>query len=76
MAPGAKTVIYDRKGKGSIAAIRLKPGTNDVAILSKTWIRCYWDGSAEPQVNAPLDFFFGVADKVVSYKSLPAGADP
>lgn len=76
LAPGAKTVIYNRKGKESIAAIRIKPGTNDVAILSRTWIRCYWDGSTEPQVNAPLDFFFGTGDKVMSYKSLLTGADP
>ncbi len=73
---GITTVIYDRKGKESIASIRIKPGTNEVSILSKTWIRCYWDGSAEPQVNAPLDFFFGAADTILPYKSLPSGAEP
>ncbi len=63
VAAGQSVTIFDRSGQESIASIKIDPTPSDSVTMQSTRIRCYWDGSATPQVDVPLSWFFGSADK-------------
>lgn len=72
---GRKVAIYDRTGQETIAALTIDPAPAEKALLVNLWIKAYWDGSAAPQVDAPLSYFFGGADHGESAvsRALPVG---
>jgi hypothetical protein len=53
-----KTV--DLSGCGIIRRIRLSPMSEAMRGLR---IRIYWDGSANPSVDVPVEYFFGIANR-------------
>lgn len=44
-------------------------------LLNTLWLRMYWDGAAEPAVDAPLGLFFGTGLGPATVSALPAGID-
>ncbi|MGN6295655.1 MAG: DUF2961 domain-containing protein [Ginsengibacter sp.] len=59
ISAGSTSVIFDKKEKGSIAAIELKMTPHDSATFYNTKIRISFDDLKEPAVDVPISYFFG-----------------
>lgn len=53
----------------------IPPFTEYLRVLSTVRIRAYWNGSATPSVDAPLDLFFGSGLGPAPVKAVPLGID-
>lgn len=70
---GQTATLLDVTGAGCIHRfwVTIAPRT-DVAVLSGTILRMYWDGDAYPSVECPIGAFFGVGfGEQHDYTSLP-----
>jgi hypothetical protein len=57
---GATQVVWEHSGPGTVLAIELlAPAGSEIPVDLR--LQANWDGAAEPQVDAPLDDFFGAA---------------
>ncbi|MDT8719210.1 DUF2961 domain-containing protein [Clostridium sp. 19966] len=74
---GGRTIICDKKGRGAITAIKIKPNINketDIEkAIEKLTISIKWDSDTKASVWAPLGEFLGSAPGINAYKSLPLG---
>lgn len=53
-------ILLERDGPGTVTALRLKPiGRLDRVEARSIRVRAFFDGAAEPSIDAPLDAFFG-----------------
>lgn len=59
IASGSSAVIFDKKGKGSIASIHLKLDPFTEETFYHTYIRMSWDSLSRPAVDVPISYFFG-----------------
>jgi len=57
--PGKSAVIFDKKGKASIASINLKLEPFTEETFYHTYIRMTWDNLSQPAVDVPISYFFG-----------------
>ncbi len=65
---GEPVVLMDYAGAGCIKRFQVTIGTKpSVADLRQIIIRMYWDGQAEPAVEAPLGDFLGMVNGVRLY---------
>ena len=70
--PGATLTLLDEKGPGTISHVWFTIGSTDGKHLKKLVLRMYWDGEAEPSVEAPVGDFFGLGNgDYFQYQSLP-----
>ena len=60
LEPGATLVLADIKGPGCIVHFRDNITSREPHHLRFHVLRAYWDGEAEPSVEAPVGDFFGV----------------
>ena len=69
---GEEKTVYSCSGQGAMACLRFYPddsaGKHD---LSHMLIKLYWDGDANPSVEAPIDSFFGAAPGIHPFSCLP-----
>jgi hypothetical protein len=78
IGPGESRTLFDVKNAGIITHIWItiappppKLSRNDIVL------RMFWDGNAEPSVEAPIGPFFGQGwDEAYNYVSLPLSANP
>ena len=75
---GEKATIFNVKGAGMITHIWITIApTHEVISRNDIVIRMYWDGNAEPSVNAPIGPFFGQGwDESYPFISAPLAAAP
>jgi hypothetical protein len=61
LAPGETVTLFTHEGAGCVHRfwVTIAP-REDVAVLSQTILRMYWDGDAYPSVEVPIGAFFGV----------------
>lgn len=71
---GDSAVILDVEGPGVIRRIWITVSSRDPHYLRRIGVRMYWDGEADPSVQAPLGDFFGNAFDRRHYTALPMGA--
>ena len=72
IAPGDTLELADLKGPGCIRHIWMTIASDEESFLRKLALRMYWDGEADPSVEAPIGDFFGVGHGIVThYVSLP-----
>jgi hypothetical protein len=68
---------HDRRSRGTglirRVCVRMDGAAN--ADLDSLHLRIFYDGDAEPAVDAPVGWFFGAGHGRVPYKSLPMGTD-
>ncbi len=65
------------EGAAEIAELTLRADARDrTAALRQTILRIHFDGSAQPQVEAPVGDFFGAGVGVNPYESLPFSVKP
>ncbi len=70
--PGETLTILDEKGPAAISHIWFTIASDERDHLKKLVLRMYWDGEAEPSVEAPMGDFFGLGNGVYFlYQSLP-----
>lgn len=60
VAPGATLTVLDADGPGMISHIWFTIGTGEPYHLKRIVLRIYWDGEANPSVEAPIGDFFGL----------------
>jgi hypothetical protein len=72
---GKSQEIVNLSGQGSIAEMKLSLMPLSKETLFNTWLKIYFDGHINPDVNAPLGSFFGsYPDSIHAiYSSLPVG---
>ena len=58
MQPGEEKVLCDFEGCGVIRRIWLTISERSTEVLQNLYVRMYWDGADEPQVDVPLGDFF------------------
>ncbi|MBM4186870.1 MAG: DUF2961 domain-containing protein [Gemmatimonadetes bacterium] len=59
--PGKRTVLFESKTGGRLVGLRIGPAAALMADGRATLVRIYWDGAAEPAVEAPFEDLFGGA---------------
>ena len=59
--PGATAILLDQSGPGCIRHIWMTSHDRSPEVLRNLILRMFWEGAAEPSVEAPLGDFFGVA---------------
>ncbi len=64
IAPGATLTLAELKGPGRIAHIWFTIAAEDVAYPRSMVLRAYWDGEAQPSIEAPIGDFFAVGHGV------------
>lgn len=64
------------KGPAVISSLKLKLDITDPNLITKTFLRIQWEGQAKPQVEAPLDYFFGSGMNEKRVAGLMVGMDP
>jgi len=57
---GETMELYNEAGPGEIRHVWITMATPEVYHLKKVVLRMYWDGEAEPSVEAPIGDFFGL----------------
>ncbi|HMA54327.1 MAG TPA: DUF2961 domain-containing protein, partial [Acidobacteriota bacterium] len=57
---GETMELYDEPGPGEIRHVWITMATGEAYHLKKVVLRMYWDGEAEPSVEAPIGDFFGL----------------
>jgi hypothetical protein len=57
---GETMELYNEAGPGEIRHVWITMATGEVYHLKKVVLRMYWDGEAEPSVEAPIGDFFGL----------------
>jgi Protein of unknown function (DUF2961) len=60
VAPGATLTVMDADGPGAIAHIWFTIADNEPYHLKRIVLRIFWDGNANPSVEAPVGDFFGL----------------
>lgn len=72
---GESKVLADITGPGAITYVWL---TSDVLKYSSLILRCYWDGEAEPSVEAPVGQFFAIGHDEAPHEvlSIPISVGP
>jgi len=60
VAPGATLTVLDADGPGMISHIWFTIATGEPYHLKRIVLRIYWDGEANPSVEAPIGDFFGL----------------
>src|SRR5690348_4666980 len=60
VAPGATLTVLDADGPGMISHIWFTIATGEPYHLKRIVLRIYWDGEANPSVEAPVGDFFGL----------------
>lgn len=66
---GESKEIFSQQGSGFIAAVKINGYLPD----KKLRIKMFWDGEAEPSVDAPVKWFFGSIDNGGDVKALGVG---
>lgn len=61
IGPGETVTLMEHDGPGCITHLYCALVLPDVRDYRNAILRCYWDGAAEPSVQAPLGDFFGIA---------------
>ncbi|RMH03386.1 MAG: DUF2961 domain-containing protein [Planctomycetota bacterium] len=75
--PGGTHVLGELTGPGVIRHLWVTALGDDPHLLRTASLRIYWDGQAEPSVDAPLGDFFGVGfGDTVNFASLPLSMMP
>jgi hypothetical protein len=75
--PGERHDLWRLDGAGLIERLSLRLDARDRdRALRQTLLRIYFDGHAEPQVEAPLGDFFGAAPGINPYVSVPFTVAP
>ncbi|MBL8899735.1 MAG: DUF2961 domain-containing protein [Planctomycetes bacterium] len=59
LAPGASAIAFQREGPGWIAALEVLPDAATRALVSDLRLEIAFDGASVPDVDCPLDLFFG-----------------
>ena len=59
LGPGESAVLFDHRGRGSVAAVRLRLEPFDARTFCRTRIRIRWDDQPQPAVDMPVSYFFG-----------------
>ncbi|MBK9385150.1 MAG: DUF2961 domain-containing protein [Planctomycetes bacterium] len=59
LAPGASGIAFQREGPGWIAALEILPDAATRALVSDLRLEIAFDGASVPDVDCPLDLFFG-----------------
>ncbi|MGD8414023.1 MAG: DUF2961 domain-containing protein [Candidatus Latescibacterota bacterium] len=61
ISPGETLVLVDHSGPGVVRRwwITIDPRDN-VEVLRRLIVRCYWDGESDPSVEVPVADFFGM----------------
>jgi hypothetical protein len=67
--------IADLAGPGLIRRLCVRMDGAADADLDSLHLRIFYDGDAQPAVDAPVGWFFGAGHGRVPYKSLPMGTD-
>ncbi|MCX6640019.1 MAG: DUF2961 domain-containing protein [bacterium] len=75
LPPGSTRSLFTHSGAGSIAGIRLTPDQTVLSVLESLKLRCYWDGSLNPEVDCSLGSFFGSSLGIAEVAGLPIGID-
>ena len=71
IAPGETKELARMDGAGIVRHLWFTVACEDEWYLRKLVLRMYWDGQAQPSVEAPVGDFFGVGHgKVASYQSV------
>jgi hypothetical protein len=72
IAPGETATLMEQDGPGCVTHIWTTISSRDPMHLRKLVLRMYWDGSAQPNVEAPVGDFFGLGHAQRAYfVSLP-----
>ena len=69
LQPGKSAIIFNQKGAGYIAALKIGNYLPDKNLR----IKIYWDNETTPSVDAPLKWFFGSVDNGGDVKALGVG---
>jgi len=59
LRPGSREVLLDRAGAGAVWSLRLDVTPFRQETVEGLWLVARWDGHAEPDVEAPVNEFFG-----------------
>ena len=73
LEPGESATVFDLPGPARVTALEIDFEELDAALARDVWISITWDGAAEPQVEAPIAFLFGVPEGG-AHDSYPAWA--
>jgi hypothetical protein len=73
IAAGDSAVLLDIEGPGVIRHLWITVFSRDPHYLRRIGLEMYWDGEAEPSVQAPLGDFFGNGFDKRHYAALPMG---
>lgn len=78
VAPGETKTLAEIEGSGAITHLWFTLWSEkDPAIRSHVILRCYWDGSEHPSIEAPIGEFFGNAwGENYEFQSLPLICGP
>jgi hypothetical protein len=60
LKPGETMDLFSEAGPGEIRHVWITMATGEAYHLKKVVLRMYWDGEAEPSVEAPIGDFFGL----------------
>jgi hypothetical protein len=75
--PGGTLTLLNENGPGEITHIWMTIADRERYHLKKIVLRMYWDGEAEPSVQAPVGDFFGLGlGSYVYYRSIPLQVAP
>lgn len=73
LGAGAKAVLYETSKPGRILGIRLRPAAALAGTARDILLRAYWDGAAEPAIDAPAGDLFGASFGEPAVRSLMLG---
>ena len=73
LGAGATAVLYKTSKPGRILGIRLRPAAALAGTERDILMRAYWDGAAEPAVDAPVGDLFGASFGEPAARSLMVG---
>ena len=73
VAPGDSVVLLDLDGPGVVRSMWMTIASRDPDYLRRISLEMYWDGEANPSVEAPLGDFFGDGFNKPNYASLVMG---
>jgi len=55
----ATVTLWSQTGPGIVSALWIDPGSSDAGVLRGLRLQATWDNASTPQIDAPLDVFFG-----------------
>lgn len=74
--PGRDVDLWNQPGAGIVQALRIDVPEAGAPPLNRLRIRAYWDGASSPQIDAPLDAFFGTGHRRTISRGLLIGCAP